>query len=68
MFIITIYKKFQSLAFIKSKVQKRLINHKDSHSHHEKEQTECQTHRALASVIPSPISRRQRIQNLAELN
>ena len=61
-------KTFQSLAFIKSKVQKRLIYHKNGHSHHEKEQTECQTHGTFAGVVPSPVSCRQRIQNLTELN
>ena len=50
------------VTFIKAKVQKRLVNHKNSHGNNKKEQAECETHGSLASVISSPIGSRKRKQ------
>ena len=57
----------RKLTFVKSEVQKRLVDHEHSHSNHKKKQTECEAHGSLARVIPSPISRRQGKQHLTKL-
>ena len=56
----------QLLTFVQAKVQKRLINHKHCHGNNQKEQTECETHGTLTSIISSPICCCQRKQYLTE--
>ena len=56
-----------SLTFVKAKIQKRLVNHKNSHGNNKKEQTECEAHRTLTGVISSPIGCRQRKQYFTDI-
>ena len=55
------------ITFVKAKVQKRLINHKNSHGNNEKEQSESEAHGPLSSIITSPIGCREREQHFTDV-
>ena len=55
------------LTFIETKVQERLVDHKNCHGNDKKEQTKHETYGALSCVISSPISCHKRYQYLTEI-
>ena len=55
------------LAFIETKVQERLVDHKNCHGNDKKEQTEDETYWTLSGVISSPIGCHKRYQYLTDI-